>query len=50
MLTPADPFSMVLMAVPLVAMYEISILVAKSVTPVSASTAHGTVAEEEQDL
>lgn len=35
LLTPADPFSMVLMAVPLVALYEVSILVARRVNPVT---------------
>jgi sec-independent protein translocase protein TatC len=34
LLTPADPFSMVLMAVPLVVLYELSVLVARRVNPV----------------
>jgi sec-independent protein translocase protein TatC len=47
MLTPADPFSMVLMALPLGALYEVSILVAKRVNPVSVRAA---VAEEKRDI
>lgn len=35
MLTPADPLSMVLMALPLIGLYEVSILIARYVNPVS---------------
>jgi sec-independent protein translocase protein TatC len=38
LLTPADPFSMLLMAVPLMVLYEVSVLVAKRVNPVVADT------------
>jgi sec-independent protein translocase protein TatC len=35
MLTPADPMSMILMAVPLIGLYEVSIVIARYVNPVS---------------
>jgi sec-independent protein translocase protein TatC len=38
MLTPADPMSMILMAVPLIGLYEVSVIIARYVNPVSAST------------
>lgn len=38
MLTPPDPFSMLLMMVPLVGLYEASIFIARLVNPVSASS------------
>lgn len=38
MLTPADPLSMILMAAPLIGLYEVSILIARYVNPVSASS------------
>ncbi len=54
-LTPGqDPYSMILMATPMVAMYEISILIARYVNPVSEVTVHelattGDEAPEEDD-
>lgn len=38
MLTPPDPFSMVLMMIPLFGLYELSILIARLVNPVSAAS------------
>lgn len=35
MLTPADPMSMILMAVPLIGLYEVSIIIARYVNPAS---------------
>ena len=47
-LTPGqDPFSMILMAIPMVLMYEISILIARFVNP---GLTEEPLSEEEQDL
>jgi sec-independent protein translocase protein TatC len=47
-LTPGqDPFSMILMAIPMVLMYEISILIARFVNP---GLTEESLSEEEQDL
>jgi len=51
-LTPGqDPFSMVLMAIPMVVMYELSIIIARYVNPTTEVTAHNLVraGEEEQE-
>jgi sec-independent protein translocase protein TatC len=51
-LTPGqDPYSMVLMAAPMVVMYEFSIIIARYVNPVSEVTVHelGSGEEEEED-
>jgi len=53
-LTPGqDPFSMILMAVPMVLMYELSIIIARYVNPVSEVAVHDlarTDEEEDEDL
>jgi sec-independent protein translocase protein TatC len=47
-LTPGqDPFSMILMAVPMIVMYEISILIARYVNPTTEVTAHELVRDDE---
>ena len=47
-LTPGqDPYSMVLMAVPMIMMYEISILIARYVNPTTEVTAHELVRDDE---
>ena len=49
-LTPGqDPFSMVLMAVPMIVMYEISIIIARYVNPVTEVTARELVRDGEQE-
>jgi sec-independent protein translocase protein TatC len=49
-LTPGqDPFSMVLMAVPMVVMYELSIIIARYVNPVSEVAVHELGTEEDDD-
>jgi sec-independent protein translocase protein TatC len=46
-LTPGqDPFSMILMAVPMIVMYEISILIARYVNPTTEVTAHELVRDD----
>lgn len=50
-LTPADVFSMVLLAVPLIFLYEVSILIAGYVNPVTEETGmDALVDDEEEDL
>jgi sec-independent protein translocase protein TatC len=50
-LTPGqDPFSMVLMAVPMVFMYELSILIARYVNPVSEVAAHELATTDDEEL
>lgn len=47
-LTPGqDPFSMVLMAIPMIVMYELSILIARYVNPVSEVTVHELGSEDD---
>jgi sec-independent protein translocase protein TatC len=47
-ITPSpDPFSMLLLAVPLVGMYEVSILIARYVNPTTEVTAHELARDEE---
>jgi sec-independent protein translocase protein TatC len=49
-LTPGqDPFSMVLMAVPMIVMYELSIIIARYVNPTTEVTAHGLARNSEED-
>jgi sec-independent protein translocase protein TatC len=49
-LTPGqDPFSMILMAVPMVLMYELSIVIARYVNPVSGVTADEPAEDEEYE-
>lgn len=49
-LTPGqDPYSMILMAVPMIVMYEISILIARYVNPTTEVTAHELVRDDEDD-
>ena len=49
-LTPGqDPFSMVLMAVPMIVMYEISIVIARYVNPTTEVTAHELARDSEED-
>jgi sec-independent protein translocase protein TatC len=49
-LTPGqDPYSMILMAVPMIAMYEISILIARYVNPTTEVTAHELVRDDEAE-
>jgi sec-independent protein translocase protein TatC len=49
-LTPGqDPYSMVLMAAPMVIMYEISILIARYVNPVSEVAVHELATTDEED-
>jgi sec-independent protein translocase protein TatC len=48
-LTPGqDPFSMVLMAVPMIVMYELSIIIARYVNPVTEVTARELVRDDEE--
>jgi sec-independent protein translocase protein TatC len=49
-LTPGqDPFSMILMAVPMVLMYELSIIIARYVNPVSEVSVHQLGADEDDE-
>jgi sec-independent protein translocase protein TatC len=49
-LTPGqDPYSMILMAVPMIAMYELSILIARYVNPSTEVTAHELARDSEED-
>ena len=49
-LTPGqDPFSMILMAVPMVLMYELSIIIARYVNPVSEVAVHDLAHSDEED-
>jgi len=49
-LTPGqDPYSMVLMAVPMIVMYEISIFIARYVNPTTEVTAHELARDSEED-
>jgi sec-independent protein translocase protein TatC len=49
-LTPGqDPFSMILMAVPMIVMYEISIIIARYVNPTTEVTAHELARNSEED-
>src|SRR5215212_8372818 len=49
-LTPGqDPYSMILMAVPMIAMYEISRLIARYVNPTTEVTAHELVRDDEAE-
>jgi sec-independent protein translocase protein TatC len=49
-LTPGqDPYSMVLMAVPMIVMYEVSILIARYVNPTTEVTAHELVRDDEDE-
>lgn len=49
-LTPGqDPFSMVLMALPMIVMYEISIVIARYVNPVTPETALATFDEDDEE-
>src|SRR5215210_2843182 len=49
-LTPGqDPFSMILMAVPMVAMYELSVIIARYVNPVSEVAVHELGSEEDEE-
>ncbi len=50
-LTPGqDPFSMILMAVPMVIMYELSILIARYVNPVSEVAVHELATTDDEEL
>jgi sec-independent protein translocase protein TatC len=49
-LTPGqDPYSMTLLAVPMIVMYELSILIARYVNPTTEVTAHELARDEEDD-
>src|SRR5215207_3027301 len=49
-LTPGqDPYSMILMAVPMIVMYEISIIIARYVNPTTEVTAHELVRDDEDE-
>jgi sec-independent protein translocase protein TatC len=49
-LTPGqDPFSMILMAVPMIVMYELSIIIARYVNPTTEVTAHELARNSEED-
>ena len=49
-LTPGqDPFSMILMAVPMIVMYEVSIIIARYVNPTTEVTAHELARNSEED-
>src|ERR671914_2378219 len=49
-LTPGqDPFSMILMAIPMIVMYEISIVIARYVNPTTEVTAHELVRDDENE-
>jgi sec-independent protein translocase protein TatC len=50
-LTPGqDPYSMVLMAVPMIVMYELSILIARYVNPTTEVTAHELARDDEDEI
>jgi len=50
-LTPGqDPFSMILMAVPMVLMYELSIIIARYVNPVSEVAVHELATRDDEEL
>jgi sec-independent protein translocase protein TatC len=50
-LTPGqDPFSMVLMAIPMIVMYELSILIARYVNPTTEVTAHELARDSEEEV
>ena len=50
-LTPGqDPYSMILMAAPMIVMYEISILIARYVNPVSGVTVHELATTDDEEL
>ena len=48
-LTPADVFSMILLAVPLIFLYEVSILIAGYVNPVTEETGMDALVDDEED-
>ena len=49
-LTPGqDPFSMVLMAIPMIVMYELSIVIARYVNPVSEVTVHSRARNDDEE-
>jgi sec-independent protein translocase protein TatC len=49
-LTPGqDPYSMILMAVPMIVMYEVSIIIARYVNPTTEVTAHELVRDDEPE-
>jgi sec-independent protein translocase protein TatC len=49
-ITPSpDPFSMLLLAVPLIGMYELSILIARYVNPTTEVTAHELARDDDND-
>ncbi len=48
MITPADPFSMILLAIPLVLLYEVSIFIAAKVNPASSITEPATLDDDEK--
>ena len=49
-LTPSpDPFSMLLMGIPMLAMYELSIIIARYVNPTTEVTAHELARDEDED-
>jgi sec-independent protein translocase protein TatC len=50
-ITPSpDPFSMILLAIPLVFMYELSIIIARYVNPTSEVTAHELARADEEEV
>ncbi len=50
-LTPSpDPFSMLLMGIPMLAMYELSILIARHVNPTTEVTAHELAGDGDEDV
>jgi sec-independent protein translocase protein TatC len=50
-LTPGqDPYSMILMAVPMIVMYEVSIIIARYVNPTTEVTAHELVRDDEPEV
>lgn len=49
MITPADPFSMVMLAIPLILLYEVSIVIAGKVNPASGVTVPDTL-DDDEDL
>jgi sec-independent protein translocase protein TatC len=49
-LTPSpDPFSMILMGIPMLAMYELSIVIARHVNPTTEVTAHELARDEDEE-
>lgn len=48
MITPADPFSMIMLAIPLVLLYEVSIFIAAKVNPASSITDPATLDGDEK--